>query len=85
MVAYTRKTRIVMTAGVHERWAYSAPLVALTMSFANTVVSRLFPTKQIKSYKNVPKIKIWNGCLTTPQHKNKSAIGFQINGMYIKS
>ena len=26
-----------------------------------------------------------NSCLTTPQHKNKSAIGCQTNGIYIKS
>ena len=26
-----------------------------------------------------------NDCLTTPQHKNKSAIGCQTNGIYIKS
>ena len=25
-----------------------------------------------------------NECLTTPQHKNKSAIGCQTNGIYIK-
>ena len=26
-----------------------------------------------------------NECLTTPQHKNKSAIGCQTNGIYIQS
>ena len=26
-----------------------------------------------------------NDCLTTPQHKNKSAIGCQTNGIYIKN
>ena len=26
-----------------------------------------------------------NECLMTPQHKNKLAIGFQTNGVYIKS
>ena len=26
-----------------------------------------------------------NECLVTPQHKNKSAIGCQTNGIYIKS
>ena len=25
-----------------------------------------------------------NECLTTPQHKHKSAIGYQTNGIYIK-
>ena len=25
-----------------------------------------------------------NECLTTPQYKNKSAIGYQTNGIYIK-
>ena len=30
-------------------------------------------------------MKEWiNECLTTPQHKNKSAIGGQTNGIYIK-